>query len=183
MDQHSLTAARIMRRRVITIGPRASLARLERRLVQEDVGGVAVVDDGELVGVVSRADIVRQLAEEQDMADYLRDCSRAIGEVDGWGLTTAEVAGELLQNMRVGEVMSTDVVQADPDASVQELATIMLRRRVHRVLVTRNGELLGIVTTSDLLRVLAMSQLRLPKLRPPHGRPKPVVPTRAARAS
>ena len=54
-----------------TVRPDTSLADLERALLDAGVGGFPVVEDGRLVGVVSRSDVVRQLSVEQSLAELL----------------------------------------------------------------------------------------------------------------
>lgn len=60
------------------------------------------------------------------------------------------------QTLRIADVMSTDLVTARPEDSVNEVLTLMRSRGVRRVPVTSDkGVLLGIVTLDDLLEVVA----------------------------
>src|SRR3972149_5577173 len=63
----------IMQRNVRTIAPEVTLPDLEEAFVQQGVGGFPVVDKGELVGIVSRSDIVRQLFVEHHAAESTSD--------------------------------------------------------------------------------------------------------------
>ncbi|TIO06234.1 MAG: CBS domain-containing protein, partial [Mesorhizobium sp.] len=56
---------------------------------------------------------------------------------------------------RVDEVMTTDVVSASPRASLAEIVELMTRHNIKNVPIVEAGEILGIITRSDLLRALA----------------------------
>ncbi len=67
----------------------------------------------------------------------------------------------------VGDVMTTRVVSAGPDASVSDLARIMLDRGVHRLFVLdREERPVGVVAVDDLLQVLAHPELDRPGIPP-----------------
>ena len=55
----------------------------------------------------------------------------------------------------VGEIMTPVVHTADPDTSVGELARLMSSERIHRVIITRDSAVVGLVSAMDLLRVVA----------------------------
>jgi CBS domain-containing protein len=60
-----------------------------------------------------------------------------------------------LEEHTVDEVMTHVLLSVPPETSVPDAARLMLQRGVRRLLVVRDGQLDGIVTTKDLLRVLA----------------------------
>jgi CBS domain-containing protein len=129
-----MRVADFMQKSVITVSPELPLGELERLLAEEEIGGVPVVaDDGRLLGIVSKSDVVRALAET----------------VEG-GLA------ELFPpDQSVEDIMTPSVVTVGPDASLPEVARLMVDGRLHRVLVAERGRILGIVTPFDVLRVLA----------------------------
>lgn len=111
----------IMRRRVLTVRPETALSELTRLLSSRGVSGAPVVGpDGDLIGVVSRTDIVRR------------------GDPDS----------------TVASVMTPWTVSFEEDTEIRELARQMLAKKIHRVIVTREGRLCGIITTMDMLRAL-----------------------------
>lgn len=63
--------------------------------------------------------------------------------------------GSDLDDYVVEDIMSTANFHVGPDASLSELADLLLKRRIHRALVMEDGALLGIVTTVDVLRAIA----------------------------
>ena len=74
---------------------------------------------------------------------------------------------EVMDGTRVEEVMTPGAISFDEETTVAELARAMTERHIHRVLITRQGRLAGIVTTMDMLRALLPS----PKHRKPAARP------------
>ena len=50
------------------------------------------------------------------------------------------------------DIMTHELVTVPPDMPISEVAQTMREQHVHRVLVTENRELLGVLTTFDLLR-------------------------------
>lgn len=167
----------IMRTEVVTVTPDTSMLALARVLSDHGVSGVPVVADGRLVGVVSSTDVVRAAAEEGDVPAgrtrwvALPSLAEAEPEDEDWDPHAAyflpedgprlarvwdgDAFGGGLADVLVADVMTPVTFSVSPDASVEELAGFLLRGRIHRAVVERDGRLLGIVTTFDLLRVLA----------------------------
>ncbi|HYX83946.1 MAG TPA: CBS domain-containing protein [Gaiellales bacterium] len=57
--------------------------------------------------------------------------------------------------MRVAEIMQTDLVTSAPDAAVVDVARLLTKRRVGACLIMEHGELVGIFTERDLVRLVA----------------------------
>jgi CBS domain-containing protein len=62
-----------------------------------------------------------------------------------------------LKALRVQDAMSSPVLTIGPDESIQDAAATLLEHRVGSLPVIEEGRLVGIVTTSDLLRAVARS--------------------------
>lgn len=159
-----MRAADIMERDVVTIAPDASLADLDRSFLDTGVSGFPVVEAGRLIGVVSRSDVVRKLCTEQSYAEYIseyyRDMSR-VGDTDSPEAFTALAArvGTRLDGVRVRDMMAVAPVSVAPSDSLQEVARVMVARDFHRVPVTRDGQLVGIITSLDIVRLAAEAKL------------------------
>lgn len=149
-----LTVGRVMQRAVLTLSPEMGVRDALDRLVDWRVTGAPVVDEAErVVGVLSQRDLLRyeQHAPPPKPAvpSYYQ---RLNGEVL---VSRMEFPEDSTQ--RVRDVMTPAVFMTDEATPVPAVARFMLRKRVHRVLVTRDGKLAGIVTTMDLLRGLLRS--------------------------
>jgi CBS domain-containing protein len=56
--------------------------------------------------------------------------------------------------VRVSDIMTPMIFRVDRDTSLQEIAETMLKGRIHRVFVTEDDRLTGIVTALDMLQVI-----------------------------
>jgi CBS domain-containing protein len=58
----------------------------------------------------------------------------------------------------VGDVMTEEVITTDEDATIEDVATVMVDQDVSRLPVVADGKLIGIVTKGDLVRAIVRSQ-------------------------
>lgn len=124
-----LLARDVMQSDILAVSPDTRVLDIHRMFVEEEIHGAPVVDDdGEVCGVVSTLDLLRVVRDELEPA------------VDD-GLTARDA-------------MSRELVSVSPTATVAEIANVMRSQRIHRVLVIDDKELVGVITTFDLLRVL-----------------------------
>ena len=111
--------------------------------------GLPVVDaDGRLVGLISEADFLHRA----ELGTTKRK-PRWIEFLLGPGETAESYV--LSHGRKVGELMTRDVVTVDASASLNEIVDLMERRRIKRVPVVSGGQLVGIISRSDLVRALA----------------------------
>jgi predicted transcriptional regulator len=122
----------IMQGGVATVSPELSLTGFLEWLTGEEISGAPVVDqNGVLRGVVSKTDIVSFLTND-----------------------ASAVADDVLQSATVEEIMTEDALTVDIAEPIQDVARKMVDGRMHRVIVVEDGQIRGIVTTFDLLKVL-----------------------------
>lgn len=163
MDPMPLTARDVMKTSVKTVEPDVLLTDLERRFIAEKVSGYPVVERDRLVGIVSRSDIVRQLCVEQSLAESVSDYYHGAG--DGAGAPPGELGeiadrvGERLETLRVRDVMIRKLITVGPDLPVAQVARAMADHGIHRVPVTDGDRLVGIISTIDLVRLVADGRL------------------------
>jgi CBS domain-containing protein len=125
---------------------------VEKLLALRGVSGAPVVDDlGRILGVVSQNDLIRHVSTPTTV------------EASGHFHTDVDEYRDLGQlpadhsDTPVTEVMSSRVYTVSREASAAVAANIMRERRIHRLLVTEKGRLVGVVTTLDLMRVVEES--------------------------
>lgn len=167
---------------VVTVDPEESLRDALETFRAEDVSGAPVARNEDVIGVVSVTDILEfeatspgvptsrpQQTEwgEFDAPDTWEEGRESPSAffVDYWSDVGAEITArfeeaeqpewDLMENHIVGEVMTRTVVSVGPDATIQEAAQRMSKADVQRILVLRDGELLGIVTSTDMVRAVA----------------------------
>lgn len=154
-----LRARDVMQSNVSTVEPGLSLARLDEALVREGVSGMPVLENGEVVGVVSRADVVRAFDQASGAAAatqaYYHDVAGAALDSG----TVARMSAENVAGKAVRDVMTSQIVAVSPDDPLREVARILIDRRMHRILVLDGRRLAGLVTTVDLVRAIADGRL------------------------
>ena len=152
-----MTVRDVMRAEVLAVEAGWSMDQLADFLVDKSISGAPVTSaDGQLIGVVSLTDIVRQnrLPENgTDMEDthdvYLYELERRMSRDE---LRELHVQYETPAQVR--DIMTPMIFSVGEDTSVQEVAETMLKGRIHRVFVTRDSKLVGIVTALDMLQVI-----------------------------
>lgn len=157
-DTRELTAAEIMPAGVPSVTPESSIADVLRVMVQHDVAGVAVVENGEIVGIITESDIVaRQADVEAPVAVPFFD---AIFMVDAGRQYEEEIRRALAIN--AGQLMTSPVTSIRASANLEQIATVMIDHDVHPLpVVDDDGNYLGIVSRRDLVRVIAELETRL----------------------
>jgi CBS domain-containing protein len=160
-----LAARDIMQKRVLTVRPDLSIPDLVDFLIQRRVGGVPVVDKGKVVGIVSRSDLVRAVSLERSIAGVVAQSFEheefAPGETPpAPGLRTRAV--QALQDRQVRHIMVPDPVSVAPDTPVGEVARLLVANHMHRVLVTDGGKLVGLISSLDVVRLVAEGKTGAP---------------------
>jgi CBS domain-containing protein len=138
-----MLARDVMQRDPLTVLADTPLLAVQHLCVVANISGVPVVDEtGGVLGVVSRADLLRAVdaAYDEDV-----DESPSPGGAERLDLLTAL------------DVASPDVVWVSPTAPIAEVARIMHASGIHRVLVGEDGHLAGILTTFDVLKAVETS--------------------------
>jgi CBS domain-containing protein len=148
-----------MHRDVRTVGEDVSLVELDHRFLEDRVSGFPVVaDDGHLLGVVSRSDVIRQLSVEQTWAEtlsgYYTDWSGLV-ESEPSLAEVGERLGRRLEERTVADVMARDPVTVAPDELLADAARILVERRIHRLPVVEKGRLVGILSSLDIAGFVA----------------------------
>jgi CBS domain-containing protein len=150
-----ITASDLMNPRVLTVSRDMRVPELANFLVANDISGAPVVDgSGKLVGVASLTDIAEVLADD-DSEDGERNTDFFASEWDE-GLSREEVE-ELppdATELTAADIMTPDVFTVGEETPVSEIAEAMIANHVHRLLVTREDRVVGIISTSDLLGLL-----------------------------
>ena len=154
----TMTAGQIMCQKILTVKADWSVERLSRFLIDKSISGAPVVDDSSrLIGVVSFSDIVRQTGSGLvDMAG--RDDDFYTGAMDV-SLSPEEQRAfheSIDQCVLVNDIMTPMVFEVAMDTPLTQVAEAMVRGRIHRVMVTGNGQLKGIISALDLLKVMVL---------------------------
>jgi acetoin utilization protein AcuB len=132
-----------MTEKLVTLSPETSVAEALTLCRERRIRHIPILEGGHLVGVVTDRD--------------LRDASPALGDPE---------RASALQKIRVGDVMTREVITTDPEDSIENAAQVMYEHKIQSLPVVTEGpvvdegsavaeeELLGIVTSSDVMRAL-----------------------------
>lgn len=122
-----------MTEQVFSVPPGESLERVYAEMAERGLDHVTVVQDGEVVGVVSQRDLLRYVfAGHPDLPLLFQ---RA-----------------LLRQTRVEEVMTSEVETADPDQPLAEAAQVMSESRLGCLPVVVGWRVVGMLTQADFVR-------------------------------
>ena len=156
-----MTLARdLMTTTITTVGPALTLSGLDATLLREDISGAPVIQEGQLVGIISLSDVVRAVAAVQESAEeivaryYHEPPFRGV-MARGYLPRESEVVGRRMAELCVRDAMSTRLITVPPDARVTEVAAQLVRFGIHRTLVAEGEKLLGIISSLDLVQLMA----------------------------
>jgi len=130
------TVRDIMTSEVTILGRNDSLQLARDIITLGRIRHFPVVDDGKVVGVVSQRDLYRA----------------SLGSVMKYG---EKAQRAFLEGIAVKEVMSDPPITIAPHASVQEAARLMMEKKIGCLPVLEGSKLVGIVTESDMLKLVA----------------------------
>jgi CBS domain-containing protein len=151
-----MKAREIMTHDPITTLPETTIEELCEILRRENINGTPVVDEmGRLVGVVSQDDVIFRNGARNDPARAPQDMK------DLFQRGVASIA-DCETPLRVGDIMTREVISADEETPVEQICRTMWERRIHRIPITRNGKLCGIVSALDLCKIIAAGKAHLP---------------------
>ena len=143
-----MKAQNVMTRHVISIGPDATVLQAARLMLQHHISGLPVVDkDGNLVGVLSEGDFLRRRETKTE-----RHRSRWLEFLIGPGPMAEEYSHS--HGGKVSEVMTTDVHTVEQDTALEDIVELMERKRIKRVPVMCGGQMVGIITRSNLMHAM-----------------------------
>jgi CBS domain-containing protein len=111
-------------REVATVNPSATLATVAQRLRLEGIGALVVLDGDRIAGMISERDVVNAFA--------------------AYRAETSEI--------RVGDVMSRDIITCRPEDSLTRVLGLMTRHRVRHLPVLEGGRLAGLISIGDAVK-------------------------------
>jgi CBS domain-containing protein len=105
------------------IGPEASVYEALRVLAEHEVGALAVMDQGRLVGIVSERDYTRKVA----------------------------LQGRNSRETLVAEIMTREVLAVPPNTRTKTCMALMSQRKIRHLPVVEQGRVLGMISIRDIL--------------------------------
>ena len=119
-----IKVADVMGKGVVTANPNDTVAKVCEIMAKYDLSGITIFEKGKVVGVFTQGDLVNLIA-----------------------------SGENPASTKVREAMGKEIVNIRPDADISEAAKLMVKKKVKRLPVLRDGRLVGVLTQTDIVRV------------------------------
>jgi CBS domain-containing protein len=157
-DEKLLTAREVMHSPVTCAAPDSPLTELEFLLVNERISGLPVVDDGHLVGVVSRSDLIRIPVFYASLCEYASEPDEYVAPApppEGPDHSQIASLATWIGKLKARDVMTRSVVTCAPDEDISQVAHAMTCHHVSRVFVVEDDHPVGIVSSLDLVELLA----------------------------
>ena len=143
-----MKASDVMTRDVVTVGPETPVAQAIRLMLDNQVSGLPVLDgSGKMVGILTEGDLLRRSETGTE-----RHRPRWLELLMGPGRMASEYVRT--HGRKVEEIMTSDLVSVTGDTPLDEVVSLMERRRIKRLPVLDDDVLVGIVSRADLLRSL-----------------------------
>lgn len=146
-----MKASDIMTSPVITVGPDTPVQEIAKLLFERRISAVPVLENGRLAGMVSEGDLLHR--HEIGTEDRKREGSWWLRLLGSDRSPESYVRSHA---RRAQDIMTRDVVTVGPQASLAEIANLLESRRIKRVPVMEGGQLVGIVSRSNLVQALAV---------------------------
>ena len=147
----------VMNPDVITVRDHMTMPEVAAFLIENQISGAPVEDgEGRLVGVVSYSDIVRAAADPDALEPPPLEPEFFTRGWEESPFSDADLQGmHAATPLTVAEIMTPRLHSIREDASVSAAARLMLDAHIHRLLVTHDHKVVGILTTFDLVKLLA----------------------------
>ncbi len=118
-------AADAMSSRLVSVSPGERVQTAVARMLEDDVGAVAVCEEGRLLGIFTERDVLRLAG-----------------------------GGSAFLELRVGDVMTTEVAVVDAEDDLLAAAQLMQSRRIRHLPVVQGEHVLGMLGIREVLRTL-----------------------------
>jgi CBS domain-containing protein len=125
LDSRAMAVADVMAFRVVKVAPEDTVQVAIARMLEENVGSVAVCEGERLVGIFTERDVLRLAGDGPDFAA-----------------------------IRVGDVMTRQLVTLAPDDDILDAARLMGERKIRHLPVLEGENLLGVVGIREVVRAL-----------------------------
>lgn len=121
----------IMIKNVVTIDRDKNAQDVARSMAEHGIGSLVVVSDGKPIGIVTERDLVRKV------------CTKDI----------------VTSKIPISDIMSSPVISAEPDMPIETAVQRMFNNKIRRLVILESGNLIGIVTVSDLAKYVRTRSL------------------------
>ncbi len=127
----------VMSKPVVMIEEDRTVAEAAKLMGERRIGSLIVTRDGEPIGIVTERDVL-----------------------------TKAIACDLdICKVKVKDIMSSPLIVVKPDITVEDAIKVMAAKGIRRLPVEEEGEIIGIFTAADLVRLVAMAKQKLEEMK------------------
>lgn len=126
--EHLIKVESIMTSPVLSAKKEDSLINTTKIMSERNISAVVVLDKGVPVGILSERDIVKKIISQS--VDY--------------------------KNLKVSDVMCENFIYGTTEETLLDIGTKMKMNKIKRIPIMKNGELVGIITSTDIIRIMAI---------------------------
>ncbi len=115
---------------ICSIGPQASVYDAIHLMAEKEIGALLVMEGSKLVGIISERDYARQII----------------------------LKGRSSESTKVNEIMSKDVVTAEPCEETTTCMSLMTDRRIRHMPIVEGNKVVGVISMGDIVRSIIAEQ-------------------------
>ena len=137
---------------MFTVLPQTPLHKVAQQMLEHRVGSMPVVDrEGRLVGIVTQGDFCRYPGRMVPFSLF-----ESSNVLSNWLYPDqVEKVYKAARNLRAQDIMRTPVVTVSPEASLGRVIALMLQHDINHIPVVRRGQVVGMISRYDLLKVMS----------------------------
>lgn len=151
-------ASEIMTTSVITIRSDESISRFIDQLLKNGINGIPVVDnEGHLEGIATRTDLFAFELKRELETLYEKKIKNIFKENlnnNEWS-SFEDMIGKFNRTITVNDIMTTNLITADENTPVKEICRTMKSRKINHIIVMKNNDIAGIITSRDIIGLVA----------------------------
>lgn len=146
-----LKAKDIMTKKVITVYPETEIMQAAKLLLDNHINGLPVVDkEGRVQGMICQSDLIAQQKKIPIPSFFLL----LGGVIPMPSQQNIDKEVQKMAAIKVREAMTPDPLTVSPEASLEDIATLMVKSQIHTLPVLDQDKLVGIIGKEDILRTL-----------------------------
>ena len=120
----------LMIKNVYTVDPDTSVEETVKTMNAHEIGCLVVVQSGRPIGIITERDLLKRVLEQ----------------------------GKPPKNIKVSEIMSKPVIFGNPQMELEDAARLMFRKKVKKLPIMQDSELVGLITLTDLAKTAHIDQ-------------------------
>jgi len=133
--KNTATVKDIMTTNVITLSSSDKLENAEKLFKKNNIRHIPIVDNGEIVGMLSYSDLLRLSFADLTNEEF---------EIDAF----------IYEMFTIKQIMAKNLTMVPPKTTIKKVAQMLVEKEFHALPIVKDEKLLGIVTSTDLSRYL-----------------------------